>query len=101
MFLVYSVVFFLFNRIARTDNIVGQSTHRFTSTSGQAGKLAEYAKVVIQSLTVKQTGEAKHVDQLYVKLISTMNSFDNVIVTNLFFVTFRVSHYQVFFEKVM
>jgi len=56
-YFVYAVVFFLFNRIARTDNIAGESSYRFRSTSGDAGKLADYAKVVIQSLTIRQRGD--------------------------------------------
>ena len=59
---VYAVVFFLFNRIARTDNIAGESTYRFKSTSGQAGKLADYAKIVIQTLTVRQDGDPEQVE---------------------------------------
>lgn len=60
-YFMFAFVFFLFNRIARMDNLVGTSSKLFKDRSGQAAKLAEYAKPVLQLFSIKEIGESDNI----------------------------------------
>ena len=50
-------MFFLMNRIARLDNLAGDSKWSFKQRNGQAAKMAEYSKPIIKLLSFADDGD--------------------------------------------
>ena len=51
-YFLYAFMFFLMNRIARLDNLTGESKWSFKQRNGQAAKMAEYSKPIIKLLSL-------------------------------------------------
>ena len=63
---MFAGVFYLFNRIARLDNLVGDSSFTFKNRNGQAAAIAEYAKPVIKLFTIQLLGDGKLIESRFV-----------------------------------